>query len=412
MNPMSDMSFASSWLLLALSALPPNGAATQSTDSPRVADAPIAPCRAELLETAFRAASAMPLDPHVKNRSRAQEAVAAACLALDQPQRALAMIERIADWRRGAGYADYALACATRGDASEARRCLDLALRVSEADDGSISQDWRRSRIRAKVAKTQLALGREDLAASVSAGIDDSSAGELDVARADRIAPDEFDRAVEALDAAIATGSFDRVRGALAAYARLFDRNYADEARRALTAAKIRDTAAKLPATVRVEISISLADAAIAHGDREGALEAAGEIRAVLDAARLSATQRIPLLAKLAALRHRAGDVERPRKEADAAYALFAAERERIVDIDRAGTLRALAEAYAAMGDTRSALAVYARALEEGVGNPNSRPRAEDLAATCCSMAVHAVEPSAELWARIREIEAALGPPW
>jgi hypothetical protein len=52
------------------------------------------------------------------------------------------------------------------------------------------------------------------------------------------------------------------------------------------------------------------------------------------------------------------------------------------------------------------------RFVEEGVENPNSRPRAEDLSATCRSMALHAVEPDADLWKRMRQIGDGLGPPW
>ena len=64
------------------------------------------------------------------------------------------------------------------------------------------------------------------------------------------------------------------------------------------------------------------------------------------------------------------------------------------------------------MGDTATALSAYKRAVEEGVENPNSRPRAEDLSATCLSMAVHGVEPDAVLWTRIRQINDGLGDPW
>ncbi len=64
------------------------------------------------------------------------------------------------------------------------------------------------------------------------------------------------------------------------------------------------------------------------------------------------------------------------------------------------------------MDDTAAALMVYKRAVEEGVENPNSRPRAEDLSATCLSMALHMVEPDAELKNRIRQISEGLGDPW
>ena len=44
--------------------------------------------------------------------------------------------------------------------------------------------------------------------------------------------------------------------------------------------------------------------------------------------------------------------------------------------------------------------------------NPNSRPRADDVCATCISMAVHGIEPDAELRARLEQIVKELGAPW
>ena len=57
-------------------------------------------------------------------------------------------------------------------------------------------------------------------------------------------------------------------------------------------------------------------------------------------------------------------------------------------------------------------LAVYRTAIEAGSENVNARPRAEDLSATCRSMARYDVEPDAELWARIEGIENGLTDPW
>ena len=78
---------------------------------------------------AFAAASAMPLNPHIKNRSRAQEVVVAACLELDQPQRAQRYIEQIANWRRGAGYADLAFHQAQQGRIDQVEPQLELHAR-------------------------------------------------------------------------------------------------------------------------------------------------------------------------------------------------------------------------------------------------------------------------------------------
>ena len=100
------------------------------------------------------------------------------------------------------------------------------------------------------------------------------------------------------------------------------------------------------------------------------------------------------------------------RSDLDAAASLYDADRDRIVDIRRAGVLRGLAEGYADARDPKAALALYRRAAGEGMVNPNARPRAEDLAATCCSMAVHAVEPDDALRAYLRQIRSGLGNPW
>jgi tetratricopeptide (TPR) repeat protein len=121
---------------------------------------------------------------------------------------------------------------------------------------------------------------------------------------------------------------------------------------------------------------------------------------------------RISLASRLAAQLYLAGDTLKARSEVDAALAIFASERHRMFDIDRADALIPVAEAYVAMGDKAAALTVYRQAVADGAENPNSRPRAEDLCATCCSMARHAVEPDAELWTKMREIREGLGDPW
>jgi hypothetical protein len=64
------------------------------------------------------------------------------------------------------------------------------------------------------------------------------------------------------------------------------------------------------------------------------------------------------------------------------------------------------------MGDAKTAREVYARAIDDGVENPNARPRAEDLVATCCSLALQGVEPDAATWSRLRKIHEELREPW
>ena len=90
----------------------------------------------------------------------------------------------------------------------------------------------------------------------------------------------------------------------------------------------------------------------------------------------------------------------------------FDGEEQEIVNIWRAETLRPLAEVVFLMGQTERALALYARVLDLGQVNPNSRPRADDLVDTLSSMAALGVEPTPELWERITAVHAGLGAPW
>lgn len=371
------------------------------------ADAPLAAFRGELLDLAFETASRIQVKPHIKDRSRAQEAVVAVCLELDQPRRALACIERIENWRRGACYADLALSCARHGQTGEAERYLALAAEVARE-----TEDWRRDNVRVRIARVYAWLGETRQADEFEAGVVESEAGKVAGTRASLAEEGAFEAHASELDRLIALGSFDMTKNALESYAQLYRRFYGDPARRSQVKEKIKGSWGNLPLFIRFDLLLEMARCALDHGDRAEALDLVNEAQLLLDGAQWPLEKLIPMAASLVEVRFRCGDTEKARTDADAMRARFDAEGEQIVDIDRAETLNPLAEAYQSMGDTPSALAIYRRAVEEGVRNPNSKPRAQDLSATCCSMARSAVEPDAELRTRIRQLSGGLGPPW
>ena len=386
----------------------PDGKAPEAFPSDRT----LAAFQTELLALAFEAATAIPVQPHVKDRSRAQEVVVTAYLELDQPRRALDCLPEIANWRRGTGFADVAFYLAAHGSAAAAEAELEHARQVVDDAASGITQDWQRDRILAKIARTQVQLGLAQPATPFGAGLAPSEAGELETAKAMLLPVADFDAQMTSLDGVLATGDFDQVQNVLKVYARYFDRFYADAERRTKLEETVKASWGRLPIPVRVELLLDMARSAVEHADDAHALELLDEMQLVLDGNRWAPEARIPLMARLAALRDRAGAREAARHDADAALALFGSEREAIVDIDRAGALRPLAEAYHSMGDTPAALAVYATALREGARNPNARPRAEDLSATCASMARTGVEPDAATRELIEHIRAGLGTPW
>jgi len=382
----------------------------------------IAAWRGELLDLAFEAASAFPLNPHVKNRSRAQADAVTAALAVDQPDRAVRYAEGIANWRRGEAYADIAFHQADHGRLGRVQEFLDLAQRIADegvaadanspSDAVETSQEWRRDRVRAQIARTYLRLGQDARADTAASGAIDSETAPIHAERARGVDAANFDAHMTSLDALVATGSFDPLRSALDAYAELFSTFYGDAERRRVIEEKIPLAWAKLPIQVRLETQEKLVGKALEHGDEAKALELVDAASVMLDSTNWNAEANVPLRARLAGLRARAGDVVRAREEADAALVAYDREREQIVNIYRASVLRPLAQAYHEIGDSEKARAVYFKALDEGVLNPNSRPRADDLVATICSMVTTNVEPDVTMRTRIGEIRSKLGAPW
>ena len=369
--------------------------------------------RLELLEVAFRSASAMPANPHIKGRSLAQQQVVDAALELRVAPRAGEMAAAIGNWRRGLAFANLAAMLAGNGDADRAERYLELAEQViREIEAGEGSQAWRRDRIRVAAAEACLKLGQSERAARHSSGLVSSEAGKLDRVLVDKIGDDEFDARLQSLDAVFAKGDFDQVRSALEICVLLHERFHGNAERRAATEKRVRFSYEKLPLDVRYRMLLDLAENSAKHSASEDSERLVDIAEKVLTLRRWLPEHEVPLRARLAAACKTIGDADRARAVAKQALDLYSKHQERIVNIYRADALIPLAEAWVRIGDLDEARKVYALALEEAVVNPNSVPRAEDLVGICVSMAKFDCEPGDEIRTRIQAISSALGSPW
>jgi tetratricopeptide (TPR) repeat protein len=392
----------------------PDGVVRGDPDARReLLDEPLEDYRAALLDLAFDAASAMPLKPHVKDRSSAQEAVVRAMLELGQRRHALECLARIENWRRGLAFAELAVDCVEHGHgAADVAPFLEAARTVADGGEEELGQSWRRDRILVTMARARVLLGQPEEAQALEVGLVESEAGKADVARAAVLDAAFCDEQIEAVEHLPKGGSLDVTRNALETVLRLYDRHYDGGERRARLEAVLDAGVRQVPRMVGIDVLLRASDAVLAHGNAPRALELVDRALALEQEARWTPEDHIRLVSIVAAARWRAGDREEARRQADSALELFEAEREDILDMRRAGALRPLAEAYQAMGDTHAALAVYRKAVEEGALNPNARPRANDLYATCVSMAVRRVEPDHALEERLTAIRAGLQDPW
>ncbi len=374
-----------------------------------LSDKPLAEHQEKLLDLAFEVAASIPLEPHIKTRSKTQQEVIEVCLELDQPKRALEYTEEIKNWRQGYCYAALAFYCAKNANVKPVQFLLKLAEECADK-----TEDWRRDRIQVKIAQTLARLGQTEKAEHIEANVVPSEKGKVDRVKAMMSEDESFEEQMKMLNEMIASNNFDIVKNAMHVCTTLFDLFYTDTDRRSKIENKMKNTWEDIPGFIRIELVIDLIESALDHSDNGKALALVNEATTMLEKYdwTFALEKKISMASKLAELRYQAGDKEHALAKANEILALYQKRGKRIVNIWRAGALRPLAEAYRSMGKRKQALNVYALALEEGVKNPNSRPRAEDLSATCASMALYSVKPDAALWKQIHQIQKNLDHPW
>lgn len=365
-----------------------------------------------LLDGPAAAAGRMPANPHLKNRSKVQEELAAALLELGAIDAALRCAEAIGNWRQGCVWADAAYECALQGREQQALQLLEKAHKVAEsAGDGEI-QDWQRGRVRGKIARAYLALGRESAAKPYMQNLEPAEAKAVADELARQAPLEHFEPQRAALEDGLASGDFERIKTAIDLAVLVHARWYDEQADREAVEELLERHSQRLPLDIRVGALLRMCDTAATKGVKGDAMRLMDKARALVDGAKWLPEHRIPLDARIAELLHRAGDTQGAAALLDSALERYAAEEAQIVNIYRAGALRPVAEVLRRTGRDEAALDTYRRVLEAGMANPNSRPRLDDLAATCISLARTGCKPDAALRARIDEIAKGLGDPW
>lgn len=388
-------------------------AVSPQSEVQRLVDAPLDAGAVDLLRIAFDASSKMPLNPHLKNRARGQEQAVLAAIELGQLGLALELAEQIGNWRRGTSLADLAMAEVNRNPEAKVEWLLQRAAQVADEPAAeAVDQDWRRDRIRSKIAAVYLRIGEEQRAQSFALGVSPSETFHFELVRAGQLSAEEFDQQLDAVPDLMGAASFEQARSILGNLALLHGSFYADAERRLRAQAAIEENWISVPMLVRIELVIQMAEAAVEHEDTEGAMALLDQAKELIHGFEWTPDVFIQLYARTALVRAHAGARTQAQDELDAAMSLYDTERSKIVDIYRAGVLRPVAEAYVAAGLLEPAERTYSRALEESHVNPNSRPRALDLTANCASMALCGFAPGEALRMRVNEQLQALSDPW
>lgn len=373
----------------------------QAPEAPHLLkDLPTDQYRLDLLGLAWEAATSYPLDPHIKNRGKAEEEVVVGALAIDQPHLAWGYAKQVVNWRRGACYAEIGHYLLERDEPEHVEYFLQQALLHGKDP----KQGWRFARVKARVAAARVIMGDREAAEKLIETEDVTGQGERIGAQAAVAGEEEFEPLVATLDSFVARNGYDEILAAMTGYADLYERYYKDAGKRALLIAKTRAAWTQMPGLKRFEVMKRFIDTALAQGDSENAAALVAEADDIRKSFGWPLDYDLQFRSDIARYRVRLGQDDAARELLDASVALADEKLESIENFYRAGALRPVAEGYALLGDGERAHALYARVVELGAVNPNLRPRVSDITATCVSMALHGVEPDAKLLASIREI--------
>ena len=381
----------------------PEMPATQTPASPPLANL----SRDDLLDLAFQISTSIPIEPFPSDRARMQALVAQACIKNGSLIQAIQYASKIEGWRQGELFA---LIGQQYASANETQLARDFAARAMEVAANEI--DWRRERIVIETAKLYLQLGDSTKASALVEGATQAELGKLEAARTGIVLQSQLDNQADMFDKAIATKNFDLARGAIEGYLVWLNRVSQDEIRTTRALKTIDDALLGLPFDLQVKYGIDLADILHKNLKRDLAILKLNKATEIFSTTTFLPEDVAPLGAMIAQARIRMGDEQSARLLLQRLYSEYSTRREGIVNLRRATSLRALAEGFCELGDRDDAIACYTLALEEGTINPNARPRAEDLGATCISMAEYGISLTPDLKYRIDTIRSSLTYPW
>lgn len=370
------------------------------------------PFRVRLLDLGRDSAEAIPVDPHERDRARVQEVVAMAALRLGDLRRTERCAREITTWRRGSVYGELAAAHAAKGDRPEAERFIRAAQEL-----GPRVLDWQRDRIRVGVARAQALLGEAERVRELEALVGDAERGKITATRAAKATPEQFAAMIEDVRKATASGSLDATANALETCIGLAAALDADEARWSEIDAVFGSVNGKIAREIYIGALLRLADVRLddvelVAGARDQARALVARATAVRDEVRWAPESELPITASIARRIARLDGNDAGVAELERGLASFKANEERVANVFRAQALRPAAETMVDLGGRERAVEIFRWAIEAGALNPNARPRAEDLAQTCASLAVAGIEPDEAMWSRLGAIRAGLVDPW
>jgi hypothetical protein len=369
--------------------------------------------KTEALEWGFKFASAIPVKPHIADRSKSQYQILEVYLERDMPDEMAESASRIADWRECLSYADLAVHFALKSRDEKVQDYINLAKECRNRLTGW-KRSWQRDRILLRIAEAQVISGQFDAAEKSESELPAESASLARTLRLSRIdGPVDYENSVTKLQSMENSKHMEVQRDVARAYLQILRQMgpKATAEQCSFLQARVYGLVENLPQLLQHEILCSLSRAAFAAGRKEMGCRILEDAEKRLKLRQLKARFDVATLTELSRIWAKEGqDLQRAESILNEAKDLLL--KSGLKGTDRVTALISLAEGYVDFGNRDAAWDYFRQALQTAGLQTNARPRAMAITQICAAIGRWGLPLPDDMVKEITRHYEALGNPW
>jgi hypothetical protein len=365
------------------------------------------------LEWGFKFATAIPVKPHIVDRSKAQYSILKSYIDIDKPETAIRLAEKIDDWRRCLIYADLAYYFAENNSKEKAELCLKRAGECENLLEGH-NAGWQKDRTLKRMAEVQVITGQWDSIDESGTELSTESAESTKAMMYGRLSgPESYSKSMDQLRALETSEHLEVKRDVALSYISILNQLGKDASDDQCDTLKTRVASVTdmLPLLVKHDILCKLSRTAFETGHWDTGRDVFDEALENLNKREKNARYDVPSLSELARIWRRAGgEPERSESLLREAEALL--KKSSLKSTDLARTMSSLALGFGIQGDEEKAWTCFSKALQAAASQVNARPRAMAVTAICNDMAQSGMELTGTINTELANMYETLGSPW
>lgn len=365
------------------------------------------------LEWGFKFASAIPVKPHIVDRSKSQYSVLEYYLEADLTDDAAIQAARIADWRRCLFNADLAYYYTEKKDSPKVAQYIGAAFDCRNGIDGW-QAGWQKDRVLLRIAEAQVMAGQWGDVEKIEEELPSEFAARTTALRFSRMdGPADYEKRLDQLKPLEISEHMEVQRDVALAYIEILKQlgNGATDEQCATLQARIYRLSEKLPLMVQHEIFCSLSRDAFEAGHGDMGRDVLNDATGKMTRRELNARYDVAALSELARIwQVLAGESRKAASLLEKAETLMSGSG--LKSTNRVAPLVSLALGYGVCGKEDDAWNYVAMALHAAESQVNARPRAIAITEICNGIARWGAPLSKDIEKELIRLHEGLGDPW